>query len=111
MTRPGRMAGTLKLSHVNQARGSQLDLFGADDPGTHRVAPAPVSAELRALAESLPKRLHLGTSSWSFPTWAGLVYDRRASKEETARYGLTAYARHPLLRCVGVDRTWYAPLA
>ena len=24
--------------------------------------------------------------------------------------GLAAYARHPLLRCVGIDRTYYAPL-
>ena len=55
--------------------------------------------------------LRLGTSSWSFPGWAGLVYDRPAAREVLAREGLAAYARHPLLRGVGVDRSYYAPLA
>jgi uncharacterized protein YecE (DUF72 family) len=49
----------------------------------------------------------MGTSSWSFPGWEGLVYDRRASEAVLARHGLAAYARHPLLRTVGVDRTFY----
>ena len=31
-------------------------------------------AESRALAARLPAAVHFGTSSWSFPGWAGLVY-------------------------------------
>jgi uncharacterized protein YecE (DUF72 family) len=27
-----------------------------------------------------------------------------------ARTGLRAYAQHPLLRSVGIDRTYYAPI-
>ena len=66
--------------------------------------------ELRRIAQSLPSHVRLGTSSWSFPGWAGLVYDREASTARLARGGLAAYARHPLLRTVGLDRTYYAPI-
>ena len=69
-----------------------------------------VPEELQAVARRLPARVYLGTSSWSFPGWAGLVYDREVSKEKLAREGLSAYACHPLLRAVGIDRTYYAPL-
>jgi uncharacterized protein YecE (DUF72 family) len=33
------------------------------------------------------------------------------SRSHLARHGLAAYARHPLLRAVGIDRTYYAPIA
>ncbi len=66
---------------------------------------------LRALAERLPSRLYMGTSSWSFPGWRGLVYDRNWSQAALARRGLAAYASHPLLRSVGVDRTYYKPMS
>lgn len=52
----------------------------------------------------------MGTSSWSFPGWAGAVWDREVSAATLARHGLTAYVRHPLLRCVGVDRGYYEPV-
>lgn len=76
-----------------------------------RVAPAPAEPVLRELAAALPAGLRLGTSSWSFPGWVGLVWARRAPVAELARHGLAAYARHPLLRAVGLDRTFYAPLS
>jgi uncharacterized protein YecE (DUF72 family) len=90
---------------------TQLDLFGAPSPAPRGVGPAPISAEVAALAARLPAGVRLGTSSWSFPGWAGIVYDRAASTATLARRGLAAYARHPLLRTVGVDRTYYAPIA
>ena len=65
---------------------------------------------VRELASSLPAEVRLGTSSWSFPGWAGLVYDRQASERTLARDGLAAYARHPLFGTVGVDRTYYRPM-
>src|SRR5690606_9279411 len=40
-----------------------------------KVLPAPADDGLRALAERLAPRLHMGTSSWHFPGWAGLVWD------------------------------------
>jgi uncharacterized protein YecE (DUF72 family) len=88
----------------------QLELFGATPP-RRGVGPAAVPAEITALAAQLPRCVRLGTSSWSFPGWAGIVYDRAASPATLARSGLAAYARHPLLRAVGVDRTYYAPIA
>lgn len=89
---------------------SQFELFGPPSIEPDPVAPAPPNAEFAALAERLPRALRLGTSSWAFPGWAGLVYERRVSEPLLAREGLGAYARHPLLRTVGVDRTFYAPL-
>jgi len=74
------------------------------------VGPAAVPDRVRALAGRLPARVRLGTSSWSFPGWRGIVYDRPASEAQLAREGLQAYARHPLLRTVSLDRTYYAPL-
>jgi uncharacterized protein YecE (DUF72 family) len=98
-------------------RGAQPSLFGeppasASRPerGSRRVGPAPVPVELRSLAERLPRNVRLGTSSWSFPGWVGLLYDREATSSHLARWGLAAYARHPLLRAVGIDRTYYAPI-
>jgi len=65
------------------------------------------AAGAAATAERLSPRLRLGTSSWSFPGWSGLVYDRAAPPGILARHGLAAYGRHPLLRAVGVDRSYY----
>ncbi len=75
------------------------------------VGAAAVADEIRTLARTLPPAIRLGTSSWSFPGWAGSVYDRPARREVLARHGLAAYARHPLLRTVGIDRSYYAPLS
>jgi len=73
-----------------------------------------VSPRTAALGAALPPQIHLGTSSWSFPGWTGLVYAAREGKPETeprlARLGLAAYAAHPLFRTVSLDRTFYAPL-
>lgn len=70
---------------------------------------APVEPDVAAIAARLPANLWLGTSSWSFPGWAGLVYDREAGESLLAREGLAAYAQHPLFRSVGVDKTFYRP--
>ncbi len=89
---------------------TQIDLFGgpADDA---RVAPAPVDDAMRALAAHLPASVRLGTSSWAFPGWHGLVYAKHERAERLSREGLGAYATHPLLRSVGLDRTFYAPIS
>lgn len=89
---------------------SQLQLFGLPPEPTGAVGPAPVPERLAALAQRLPSGLRLGTSSWSFSGWEGLVYDRRAPEAKLAREGLAAYAKHPLFRTVGLDRGYYAPI-
>lgn len=52
----------------------------------------------------------MGTSTWSFSGWHGLVYADEYDESTLARQGLSAYAAHPLLRSVGVDRSYYRPL-
>lgn len=74
------------------------------------VAAAPAPAALVELAARLPSNLYLGTSSWSYPGWQGLVYDGQYSESLLARKGLRAYARHPLLRAAGIDRGFYGPI-
>lgn len=74
------------------------------------VAPAMPDPALIALAETLPAHLRLGTSSWNYPGWAGLVWDREYPATHLSRYGLAAYAQHPLFRTVSVDRSFYRPL-
>lgn len=91
----------------------QLALFAlapAAEPEPAGVGAARQPAEIEALGRTLPEEIRLGGSTWSFPGWAGLVYDRSYPPSRLAREGLAAYARHPLLRAVGVDRTHYAPV-
>lgn len=88
-----------------------LDEEGPKRPkGPTRVEPHPVTDEVRALGEALPAKLRLGTSSWMFPGWRGLVYAADAPQKLLSRLGLSAYSQHPLLGSVGVDRTFYAPI-
>jgi len=89
----------------------QLSLFAEDElPTPQRVHPAEVPEDLAELGGRLPPGLHLGTSSWSFPGWRGTVWEGHHTSSLLAREGLPAYARHPLLTGVGLDRTYYQPL-
>jgi uncharacterized protein YecE (DUF72 family) len=75
-----------------------------------RVAAPDFDAGLLALGKALPQQIHLGTSTWSFPGWRGLVYRDEVSDTKLSREGLLAYGHHPVLGCVGIDRSFYAPL-
>ncbi len=90
----------------------QLPLF--DTPTPEWVPAAPPSTELTLLATNTPPPVRFGTSSWSYPGWTGTVYaplsGRVATTSELAWRGLTAYASHPLLGAVGIDRSYYAPV-
>ena len=76
------------------------------------IEPAEFDESLTRLGRLLPRGVRLGTSSWFFPGWRNLVWrgDSNYSESQLARHGLSAYAQHPLLRCVGIDRTFYQPL-
>jgi uncharacterized protein YecE (DUF72 family) len=92
---------------------SQLDLFDAGPdpvPDVEDEALAAAREEAAALLVRVPPRVRFGTSSWAFPGWRGLVYPRAASETALARDGLREYAKHPLLRTVGIDRSYYAPI-
>ena len=96
----------------------QLEFFGGasdDDKGGRRddsVTPAATSPVHEAAADWFDRQsamIRFGTSTWTFPGWKGLVYaDGR--KQELIKGGLAAYAKHPLLRTVGVDRSFYGPV-
>ena len=110
------MTRSLNKRTMTKAPPPQLDLFGPppSDPTATTpsgVRPVGVSPSLRSLATSLGTGAHLGTSSWSFPGWTGIVWGNEATQTALVRSGLNAYAQHPLLRTVGVDRTFYAPVS
>lgn len=75
------------------------------------VRAAPADEHLARLGRRLPASVMLGTSSWSFPGWRGIVFDGSYSESQLARGGLVAYAQHPLLRTVSIDRSFYQALS
>lgn len=90
----------------------QDELFGGPPAKRPRgVQPAPATAEDQALAAALSPHVHLGTSTWSYPGWQGQVWAGRHSEATLSKTGLAAYAAHPLLRAVGIDRSFYRPMA
>jgi uncharacterized protein YecE (DUF72 family) len=98
------------------APAAQTGLFEPDGgvaataPRRSAVAAAEGTTAWRELAARLGPRVHLGTSSWSFPGWRALVWADDYDAQTLSRHGLAAYARHPLLRTVSVDRSFYRPL-
>jgi uncharacterized protein YecE (DUF72 family) len=76
-----------------------------------KVEAAPARSEQVELAARLPAGIRLGTMSWTFPGWRGIVYAANARAERLAAEGLAAYAQHPLLRAVEIDRSYYDPLS
>ena len=92
----------------------QLSLFEGDARASaphQAIAAATVTQEVRDLARQLPPGLRLGTSSWHFPGWRDMVWADAETPGDLSRYGLPAYAQHPLFGAVGVDRSFYAPLS
>ena len=90
------------------ALGSTSQPVHKTSAGVRPVAPSP---ELSELARALSPRVHLGTSSWHFPGWNGLVWDGDYAESRLSKRGLAAYAQHPLLRSVSLDRAFYRPLS
>ncbi|VBV96748.1 Protein of uncharacterised function DUF72 [Burkholderia pseudomallei] len=74
------------------------------------VAPAAIADDVAAAARELPPHVRLGTSSWYFPGWKDIVYGDDYAQSKLSREGLEAYAAHPLLKSVSLDRSFYAPL-
>lgn len=74
------------------------------------VQPAPAQPRLVEIAGALPGLLRMGCSTWSYPGWEGLVWEGAYDASVLAKKGLTAYAQHPLLRSVCIDRSFWRPL-
>lgn len=88
----------------------QLNLFGEPQTPSRGVGPADFGSDLIRLGEALSGQVYLGTSSWNFPGWKGIVYAKHSDNKALSRDGLGAYARHPLFRSVSLDRAYYGPL-
>lgn len=97
---------------LSRSAMEQLDLFGeAPNDASPLVRPSCSGwTETAKRACDLPAHLRLGTSSWAFAGWIGLVYDAASDRRVLSRHGLSAYAQHPLLRTVGVDSAYHAPV-
>ena len=93
----------------------QPGLFEATPPPPKRRAPTagdvlPSTKSPLLAAPVLPPEIRLGTSSWFFPGWRGLVYEGVHPQTALSKKGLIAYGGIPLLRTVSLDRTFYAAL-
>jgi len=89
----------------------QVPLY-EDQPSQHApVAPMAPDAELARLGDKLPRGVYLGASSWNFPGWRDIVYSPMSGERSLARYGLSAYSRHPVLRTVGIDKGFYKAIS
>ncbi len=88
-----------------------LDLLGSSvAPRRGDPAPSPTRLDRPATLNQYARQLFLGTSSWSFPGWEGLVYAKALPESKLSKQGLIAYSQHPLLNAVGIDRGFYAAL-
>ncbi len=94
-----------------QDRGASAERSTAPARADAKVASAAHDPELMALANALPRGVWLGSSTWTYPGWEGFVWDRACSESVLSRHGLPAYAAHPLLQCVCLDRSFYRPLS
>ena len=86
-------------------------LFDDAPPVSAPVSPEPADAALRALMARLPATIRLGTSTWNFPGWRGIVWSRGSGLDRLAAEGLPAYSASPLFRTVGLDRNFYRALS
>lgn len=85
----------------------QLGLFGPTSAGAGAVS-CVITDQDREIAARLPAFVRFGTSSWTFPGWP--LWAGSPTADALAKEGLRAYAAHPLLRTVGIDRSYYGPL-
>ncbi len=106
-----RSAATVQGDLFDAAKQPAAELQ-AEPTQAGRVGAAPADEQWLSIAAQLEAcfggRLYLGTSSWHFPGWTGLVWDDHPySESDLSRHGLAPYSRHPLLRTVSLDRTFY----
>lgn len=69
----------------------------------------PDPTTLQALAARIPELIRFGTSSWTYPGWKGMIYQRDYPKNAPSSAMLEEYARFPLFRTVGIDSAFYGP--
>lgn len=70
----------------------------------------PDTLNLDRLRAAIPDGVRFGTSSWTYPGWKGLVYQRDYPATGAGAEMLSEYARFPLFGTVGIDSSFYTPL-
>jgi uncharacterized protein YecE (DUF72 family) len=90
---------------------TQPSLLGDVATPRRRGGGLPAPAEGSPLRRAAPPGVYLGTSSWSFPGWQGLVWQGQHTAPSLSRDGLPAYGALGLLRTVGIDRSFYSPMS
>lgn len=87
------------------AADDQLKLFGTPKVTMRaRVRAAPPTDDIVAAAAALDPRIRLGATNWTTSAWDNSVWQQPYPSLTLARDGLSAYAQHPLLRTVLIDR-------
>ncbi len=66
-------------------------------------------AEAETLRATIPSAIHFGTSTWNYPGWRGLIYERDYPAAGASAKMLAEYARFPLFTTVGIDSSFYGP--
>ena len=92
---------------------NQLDLFGSPDSNTKSSVVSPAQSRLKSAAEALARHgIYIGTSSWKYPGWCGLLYstDRYVTRGKFAesrfnRECLSEYSE--TFKSVCVDGAYY----
>jgi uncharacterized protein YecE (DUF72 family) len=69
----------------------------------------PELTELERLGSRIPPAVRFGTSTWNYPGWHGLVYQRDYGSKGAAAKMLEEYAAFPLFATVGIDSSFYGP--
>lgn len=69
----------------------------------------PSNEDFTDLANSLPELIRFGTSSWTYPGWTGLVYQKEYPRTGASASMLGEYSRWPLFKTVGIDSFFYRP--
>lgn len=62
----------------------------------------PQSLEITRIGERLARDFYMGTEGWADPAWCGSIYSSQSSPMLLYRNGLSAYARHPLIKTVAI---------
>jgi uncharacterized protein YecE (DUF72 family) len=61
------------------------------------------------LRDRIPRDVLFGTSTWNYPGWRGLVYQRDYGSKGAPAQMLEEYAAFPLFGTVGIDSSFYGP--
>ena len=86
------------------------DPYSFDEVTSSPITPVTPSQDVLRLGRLLPRSIYLGCASWNFPGWKGIVWGETSGVEDLTKRGLTAYCKHPVLRAVGIDWSFFGTL-